>query len=89
MSDRRSSGAGLPAWAEPSAAGLRTLDLPPEVFDVLSLAAEDDAGEAAARDVALHRKHERYRVPTARPAKGMNLNALLMGRARPNEGRAA
>ena len=89
MSDRRSSGAGLPAWAEPSAAGLRTLDLPTEVLDVLSLAADDDPGEAAACDVALCRKHEGHRVPIVRPPEGMDFNDLLMGRAWPNEGRAA
>jgi hypothetical protein len=89
MSDLSRSGAGLPAWAEPSAAGLRTLALRPEVLDVLSLAAEDDPGEAAARNVVLCRKHERHRVPIARPVEGMDLNGLLMGRTRPNEGRAA
>jgi hypothetical protein len=89
MRDRRKSGAGLPAWAEPSTAGSRTLDVPPEVLDVLNLAAEDGPGEAAARDVALCRKHERHRVPIAGPPEGMDLNGLLMGRARPNAGRAA
>jgi hypothetical protein len=59
------------------------------VLDVLSLAAEHDPDEAAPRDVALCRNHEGHGVPIVRRPEGMDLNGLLMGRARPNAGRAA
>ena len=42
----------LPAWAALSTSGLRALDLPDEVRDVIVLADGDDPGEAAARDCA-------------------------------------
>ena len=44
---------GHPAWAALSTSGLRDLDLPDDVRDVIVLADGDDAGEAAARDCAL------------------------------------
>jgi putative DNA primase/helicase len=44
---------GYPAWAALSTSGLRALDLPNEVRDVIVLADGDDPGESAARDVAL------------------------------------
>jgi hypothetical protein len=87
--DGSSSEAGLPAWAELSAAGLRTLDVPAEVLDVHILADGDDAGEAAARDAALRWKHEEHRVLIARPPQGTDFKDLPMGRARPNGRRAA
>ena len=40
------------AWAALSTSGLRTLDLPRDVRDVIVLADGDDPGEAAARDCA-------------------------------------
>ncbi len=43
---------GHPAWAALSTSGLRALDLPKDVRDVIVLADGDDAGEAAARDCA-------------------------------------
>ena len=45
---------GHPAWAALSTSGLRALDLPNDVRDVIVLADGDEAGEAAARDCAWH-----------------------------------
>ncbi len=59
---------GHPAWAALSTSGLRSLDLPTAVHDVIVLADGDDAGEAAARACALRLKTQgrRVRIP-ARP----------------------
>ena len=43
---------GHPAWAALSTSGLRALDLPKDVRDVIVLADGDDPGEAAARECA-------------------------------------
>jgi putative DNA primase/helicase len=43
---------GHPAWAALSTSGLRSLDLPEGVRNVIVLADGDDPGEAAARDCA-------------------------------------
>jgi hypothetical protein len=72
---------GEPAWAALSTSGLRALDLPDGVRDVIVLADGDDAGEAAARDCALRWKREGRRVRIARPPRGMDFNDVLMGRA--------
>jgi putative DNA primase/helicase len=72
---------GHPAWAALSTSGLRTLDLPPEVRDVIVLADGDDPGEAAARACAWRWKREGRRVRVARPPQGMDFNDLLVGRA--------
>jgi putative DNA primase/helicase len=70
-------GSGHPAWAALSTSGLRALDLPDDVRDVIVLADGDDPGEAAARDCALRWKRERRRVRIARPPTGMDFNDLL------------
>ena len=57
---------GYPAWAALSTSGLRALDLPGDVRDVIVLADGDDPGEAAARDAALRWKREGRRVRIAR-----------------------
>ena len=54
------------AWAALSTSGLRTLELPADVRDVVVLAHGDEAGEAAARRIA-------------RPPKGMGFNHLMVG----------
>jgi DNA primase len=72
---------GKAAWAALSTSGLRNLDLPREVRDVIVLADGDDAGEAAARDCAWRWKREGRRVRIARPPQGMDFNDLLVGRA--------
>jgi len=65
-----------------STAGLRALDLPQRVRDVIVLADGDDAGEAAARDCAWRWKREARHVRIARPPKGLDFNDMLFGRAR-------
>jgi len=69
-----------PAWAALSTSGLRTLDLPPDVRDVIVLADGDDPGEAAAQDCARRWKREGRRVRIARPPQGMDFNDLLKAR---------
>ena len=78
---------GHPAWAALSTSGLRSLDLPRDVRDVIVLADGDDPGEAAARDCAWRWKREGRRVRIARPPNGMDFNDLLVARA-PRIGRA-
>jgi putative DNA primase/helicase len=70
---------GRPAWAALSTSGLRALDLPDVVRDVIVLADGDDPGEAAARDCALRWKREGRRVRIARPPQGLDFNDLLVG----------
>jgi hypothetical protein len=70
---------GLPAWAALSTSGLRTLDLPNDLRDVIVLADGDDSGEAAARDCAWRWKRAGRRVRIARPPQGIDFNDLLMG----------
>jgi putative DNA primase/helicase len=72
---------GHAAWAALSTSGLRALDLPRTVRDVIVLADGDDTGEAAARDCALRWKSEGRRVRIACPPKGMDFNDMLMGHA--------
>jgi hypothetical protein len=78
---------GHPVWAALSTSGLRTLDLPKDVREVIVLADGDDPGEAAARDCALRWKRQGRRVRIARPPRGMDFNDLLkVGGARVVEG---
>jgi hypothetical protein len=72
---------GHPAWAALSTSGLRSLDLPTGVRDVIVLADGDEAGEAAARNCALRWKRQGRRVRIARPPQGMDFNDMLPGRA--------
>ena len=72
---------GHPAWAALSTSGLRALDLPKDVRDVIVLADGDEAGEAAARDCALRWQREGRRVRIARPPQGMDFNDMLLARA--------
>ncbi len=75
---------GNPAWAALSTSGLRALDLPKAVRDVIVLADGDDSGEAAARDCALRWKREGRCVRIARPPRGMDFNDMLVGRVSSN-----
>lgn len=68
---------GKPAWAALSTSGLRSLDLPNAVGDVIVLADGDEPGEAAAQDCARRWRREGRRVRIARPPKGMDFNDLL------------
>lgn len=70
-----------PAWAALSTSGLRAIDLPDDVRDVIVLADGDEAGEAAARGAALRWKREGRRVRIAFPSGGMDFNDMLLGRA--------
>lgn len=72
---------GHPAWAALSTSGLRALDLPGCVRDVIVLADGDDPGEAASRDCALRWIRQGRRVRIARPPRGMDFNDVLLGRA--------
>ena len=71
---------GNPAWAALSTSGLRGLDLPNEVREVIVLADGDDPGEAAAQDCAWRWKREGRRVRIARPPRGADFNDLLVSR---------
>jgi putative DNA primase/helicase len=72
-----------PAWAALSASGLRALELPTDVREVVVLADGDDPGEAAARDAALRWSCEGRRVRIARPPRGFDFNDVLVGRTTP------
>jgi putative DNA primase/helicase len=72
---------GTPGWAALSTSGLRGLDLPESVHDVIVLADGDEAGEVAARDCAVRWKRQGRRVRIARPPWGTDFNDLLKGRA--------
>ena len=68
---------GHAAWAALSTSGLRTLDLPCDVRDVIVLADGDEPGEAAAQNCAQRWVREGRRVRIARPPRGMDFNDLL------------
>ena len=72
---------GHPAWAALSTAGLRALDLPETVYEVIVLADGDEQGEAAAKDCALRWMRRGRRVRIARPTRGLDFNDILLGRA--------
>ena len=74
-----------PAWAALSTSGLRGLNLPREVADVIVLADGDEPGGAAAQDCARRWKREGRRVRIARPPRGMDFNDLLLRVPRPGE----
>lgn len=70
---------GRSAWAALSTSGLRTLDLPDAIRNVIVLADGDDPGEAAAWEAALRWKREGRSVRIARPPRGLDFNDLLLG----------
>jgi hypothetical protein len=80
---------GRPALAALSTSGLRALDLPDAVREVVVLADGDDAGEAAAQDCAHRWKREGRFVRIARPLRGCDFNDLLLSRVPPIEEAAA
>ena len=79
---------GHPAWAALSTFGLKSLDLPNNVRDVVVLADGDEPGEEAAHDCACRWKREGRRVRIARPQQGMDFNDMIKGRAPCIEGGA-
>jgi hypothetical protein len=70
---------GQPAWAALSTSGLRALELPADIGDVIVLADGDAPGEAAAQDAARRWKREGRRVRIARPPRGYDFNDVLRG----------
>lgn len=80
---------GNVAWAALSTSGLRALDLPDSIRDVIVLADGDEPGEAAALDCARRWKREGRKVRIARPPRGCDFNDLLMGCADASTGGAA
>lgn len=71
---------GHSAWAALSTSGLRTLDLPSVVKDVIVLADGDAPGEAAALATAARWRNEGRRVRIARPPQGADFADLLLDR---------
>jgi DNA primase len=71
-----------PVWAALSTSGLRSLELPSTIREVIILADGDDAGEAAARNAALRWHREGRRVRIARPPRGTDFNDVLLGAVR-------
>jgi putative DNA primase/helicase len=71
---------GNPAWAALSTSGLRALDLPRDIRDVIVLADGDEPGEAAAQNAARRWGREGRCVRVARPPTGMDFNDLLKAR---------
>jgi putative DNA primase/helicase len=76
---------GLSGWAALSTSGMRVLDLPPVVREVIVLADGDEAGEMAAKTAALRWRREGRLVRIARPPAGMDLNDVLKGFGREGE----
>jgi hypothetical protein len=62
---------GRPTWAALSTSGLRALDLPQYIFDVIILADGDDPGERAARHAASRWVREGRRVRIAPAPQGL------------------
>jgi hypothetical protein len=79
---------GLRGWAALSTSGLRGLDLPDIVREVIVLADGDKPGEAAAQDCARRWMREGRKVRIARPPWGFDFNDVLLGRAPQLEGAA-
>ena len=69
---------GQPAWAALSTAGLRNLEIPEHVKEVIILADADLPGEEAAQYAARRWVCEGRRVRIARPPKGQDFNDLLL-----------
>jgi hypothetical protein len=68
---------GKPGWAALSTSGLRALDLPRAIAEVIVLADGDEPGEAAAQHCARRWQREGRDVRIARPPSGMDFNDLL------------
>lgn len=69
---------GIPAWAALSTSGLRTLELGPEINEVIVLADADEAGEAAAEACACRLQRPGRRLRIARPPPGQDFNDMLL-----------
>ena len=73
---------GKVGWAALSTSGLRALELPPTIRDVIILADGDDPGEAAAQFAAWRWCREGRRIRLARAPDGGDFNDTLMDAAR-------
>jgi putative DNA primase/helicase len=76
---------GHPGWAALSAPGLRALDLPPRVRQVIVLADGDDAGEAAALAAGQRWANEGRQVGIARAPRDLDFNDMLLSHAAADE----
>jgi hypothetical protein len=74
---------GNPTLAALSTSGVRTLDLPADVRQIIALLDGDDASEAAFRVAAVRWQREGRRVRFARPPRGFDFNDVLLGRTSP------
>ena len=72
---------GHPAWAALSTSGLRALDLPGDVRDVIVLADGDEPGEAAARDCAWRWKRGAAACASPARRRAWTSTIMLLGRA--------
>ncbi len=72
---------GRPAWAALSTSGLRSLELPDDVGEIIILADGDEPGEAAANYAARRWQRAGRRIRIARPPAGMDFNDLLIADA--------
>jgi putative DNA primase/helicase len=79
---------GKPAWAALSTAGLRNLEIPEHVKEVIVLADGDLPGEEAAQFAARRWVHQGRRVRIAMAPKGKDFNDLLLDSAHTTEGRS-
>ena len=68
---------GRPAWAALSTSGLKSLELPPSIEEVVVLADGDAPGEAAAAYCARRWAREGRQVRIARPPRGMDFADML------------
>jgi len=80
---------GQPAWAALSTAGLRNLEIPEQVKEVVVLADGDLPGEEATQYAARRWVREGRRVRIARPPKGQDFNDLLLHGADTAAGRSS
>ncbi|WP_425428503.1 DUF7146 domain-containing protein [Acuticoccus kandeliae] len=71
---------GKPAWAALCTVGLRALDVPETVTNVIILADGDKPGEAAAQDCLRRWTRCGISVRIARPPAGFDFNDVLLGR---------
>jgi putative DNA primase/helicase len=71
---------GRAAWASLSTSGMRTLELPAGIRDLVITADGDVAGEAAATDAARRVKCEGRCIFIARAPRGFDFNDVLLGR---------
>ena len=69
---------GLPVWAALSTSGLRSLELPRSIAEVIVIADGDDPGEAAAVASGAEMEVRKRKVRIARPPRGLDFNDVLL-----------